>query len=178
VTLVFHLRPGQQQGLPRLQGSSMVTVPCEPHTSVGDLYRGAAWYLSPSQDPTPEELEAAAWQLRLVRGITRYANLSSSLLEAGMQQGHVVHVLQQQQELPPGFGITIQTLTGKEVPMLVHSDMLVLEVKQLFQDREGIPPCQQRYVVQGQQVEDLATLGECGVQEGQVVHCILRLGGC
>lgn len=87
----------------------------------------------------------------------------------------MVHVLQRGQELPPGFSIT---MTGKMLSLLVHSDMLVLECKQLVTAREHVPPCGQRHVFQGQQLDDLATLGECGVQEGHVVHCILRLTGC
>jgi hypothetical protein len=179
IFMVFHLRPQQQQALPRLQGKTCnVAVPCEAHATVGDLYMGAAWYLSLSQDPTQPQLEAAVGQLRLVRGTITHGDLGSSLLEAGLHKGDVVHVLQQGQELPPGFAITIKTLTGKEVPMLVNSDMLVLELKQLVHDTQGIPPCQQRLIFANRQLQDVRTLGEYSVQEGNMVRLVLRLSAC
>jgi hypothetical protein len=179
VTLVFHLRPEQHQALPHLQdGTSMVAVPCEPHATVGDLYLGAAWYLSPTQEPTQAQLEAAAGQLRLVRGSTSFVDLGSSLLQAGLRQHHVLHVLQQGQELPPGFGVAVRTIAGTVLPLMVHQDMMVLECKQMLEDMEGIPPCQQRLIWDGRQMEDARTLGEYDIPEGGELHLVLRLGGC
>jgi hypothetical protein len=178
LTIVFHLRPEQQQALQHLQGgTSRVTVTCEPHATIGDLYMGAAWYLSPTQEPTQAELEAAAGQLRLVRGTNSFVDLGSSLLQAGLRQHHVLHVLQQGQELPPGFGVTVVAFTGKTWSIMVHLDMMVLEVKQMLEDIEGIPPCQQTLSCR-RQMEDTRTLREYGVSEGCRIHMMVLLRGC
>jgi hypothetical protein len=180
VTLVFQLRAEQQQGLPRLQGLLLptVTVYPRPESTVGDLYRRAAKYLSLSQDPTQAQLEAAVGQLRLVHGHTHYGDPGSSLLEAGLLKGHVVHVLQPGQGLPRGFNITVKLLTGKAPVLLVHSQMRVLELKQLLAASEGKPPCEQQLLHRGEALTDVCTLGQYDMQEGAVLHMVLMLRGC
>jgi hypothetical protein len=177
-TLVFQLQPEQQAALPRLQDSTTVTMPWGRHYRVGDLYLGAAWYLSASEAPTQAELEAVAGQLRLVQG-SCFADMSTRLLHVGLQEGRVVHVLQPGQEPLPGLNIGIKTLTGKVSALLVpHTQLLVKELKQLVTDREGIPTCQQRLVFRCQQLDDDCTLEEYQLQDGDVIHLVLRLSGC
>jgi hypothetical protein len=140
------MQPEQQQALPRLQSGTTVALRVEPNAMVGELYRGAAWYLSPSQDPTLAELEAAVGQLRLVQGNTQFTAMGSSLTEAGLDKFRVVQVLQPGQAPLPGFSIGVKTLTGKHTVLLVHSQMLVKEMKQLVSDRDGVPPCMQKLI--------------------------------
>jgi hypothetical protein len=188
-TLVFHMRPTLQYTPPRLQASTIVTVSCKPDATVSDLYLGAARYLSPSQDPTQAQLKAAAG-LWLLHGDTHYVDMGSSLKEAGLQQGHVVHVWDQgqyhlapgvvsRQELPPGFHITVKTLTGNNHVLLVHREMLVLELKQLVGDCAGVPPCQQRLIMErGVTLDDMCTLKEYRIHQGDVITMMMRLRGC
>jgi hypothetical protein len=174
--LLFQLLPEQREALPHLQHCTTPTVPWGPHHTVGDLYMGAAWYLSPSQDPTAQELEAAAWQLRLVQGSCDLTNMGSSLRKVGLDERRLVQVLQPGQEPLPGFSISVKTLTGKTIVLLVHSHMLVKEVKQLIADREGIPVREQRFIWRGKQLTDDVTLEECDIQDGSVTHLVLRYG--
>lgn len=51
------------------------------------------------------------------------------------------------------------------------------EIKSLIQDKEGIPPDQQRLVFDGRQLEDDRILADYGVKLDSVIHLILRLRG-
>ena len=75
------------------------------------------------------------------------------------------------------FQIHIKTLTGKTVPLQVTSWSMVLDVKRLFQDKEGIPPCQQRLIFAGRHLEDDRLLREYKIQPESMFHLRLMLRG-
>jgi len=75
------------------------------------------------------------------------------------------------------FEIYIKTLTGKIVPLQVTSWSMVLDVKRLIQDKEGIPPCQQRLIFAGRQLEDDLLLREYKIQPESMFHLRLMLRG-
>jgi len=52
------------------------------------------------------------------------------------------------------FQIFVKTLTGKTIPLIVKSSFTIENVKDLIQDREGIPPDQQRLVYTPWQLEN------------------------
>ena len=75
------------------------------------------------------------------------------------------------------FPISIKTLTGRILNIYVNSAMTVEELKMKIQDKEGIPPEQQRLVVAGVQMIGERTLTDYKIQNGSVVYMSLRLRG-
>jgi len=73
--------------------------------------------------------------------------------------------------------IKVKTLTGKEIEIDIELTDTVERIKERVEEKEGIPPVQQRLIFAGKQMNDEKTAKEYNIEGGSVLHLVsMRTG--
>ena len=71
--------------------------------------------------------------------------------------------------------IFVKTLSGRSVHLLVKPSATIESLKTMVQDKQGIPHCMQRFMFDGETLDDERTLSECHIRHLSTLHLVHRM---
>lgn len=73
--------------------------------------------------------------------------------------------------------IFVKTLHGKVITLDIEPSDTIASLKSKVQDKEGIPPNQQRLIFAGKELDDNNILSDYSIQKDSTIHLVLQLKG-
>jgi len=75
------------------------------------------------------------------------------------------------------YCIFVKTLNGKSIVLDVEPSYTIKKIKTMIDDKEDIPPSEQRLIFKSSQLEDDKTLSQYNIGGNNTIHLTLRLLG-
>ncbi|ONM55034.1 Ubiquitin-NEDD8-like protein RUB1 [Zea mays] len=97
-----------------------------------------------------------------------------TLADYNIQKESTLHLVLR---LRGGTMIKVKTLTGKEIEIDIEPTDSIDRIKERVEEKEGIPPVQQRLIYAGKQLADDKTAKDYNIEGGSVLHLVLALRG-
>ncbi|KAL6547625.1 NEDD8 protein [Orobanche hederae] len=97
-----------------------------------------------------------------------------TLADYNIQKESTLHLVLR---LRGGTMIKVKTLTGKEIEIDIEPSDTIQRIKERVEEKEGIPPVQQRLIYGGKQLADDKTAKDYNIEGGSVLHLVLALRG-
>lgn len=73
--------------------------------------------------------------------------------------------------------VKVKTLTGRDIVVEIDRADPIIRIKEMMEEKEGIPPLQQRLIFNGSQLDDTKTVDDSGIVAGSSLHLVLTLRG-
>jgi ubiquitin-like protein Nedd8 len=73
--------------------------------------------------------------------------------------------------------IKVKNLAGREIEIDIEPTDTIERIKERVEEKEGIPPPQQRLIFGGKALADDKTAAEYNIQAGMTLHLVLALRG-
>lgn len=109
--------------------------------------------------------------------LTNHTGVAQNFLAS---RPNVINSKKAPQVNPPPSGdlvIFFKTLTGVTITITCEPNDTIERVKELYEEKEGVPPAMQRVIFAGQILEDGYTLADYKIKNEATLHQVLNLRG-